>query len=626
MQPKDMSDICKNEPNLSLFSTTISSFLNQEIHRENLNRDESDISDDDDIDDEDDGLDSQVGDDDVHSQNENYNVPKDMHNAVAQIKPPQIESQQQNAQLSLVESFLSETSSRLNLENGGDLSMMSNESNDNIDKDHENYRMNENMCVGSNPHQSLVVSKGSKKWINTELNDTNEMSVNRDFLSKLIMSGGNNQCDDNDDDDNSTILDVVETNQNQYNSPAIVIDTPDNMQQLQHLSVSPQIHHHHHQSSLVSGFYNTTRQIGSISTSASMLVEAALNSVSNMIDNEGEIKNNSSSNSEENLNSLNMNQTNSSVDHHMNHVEFENERNFNQNSYIQSPIPNNLILKENNNDIDVDSVSTPNENFSHHATPSPRAISPGQDYPINMYSNNTNTNHHISLENCRRNYSMLQDNHIDGSESPQSLPRYDFSGIPRRKDGSHQISQLSSDDENSIIVAQNLSINNNHTDMKAKMPHAQQLDILYSKYNNDGQNNLGHEGGDNVNNLGENRMKYGGGNEQNPMDIAEFRSNSSNETISDFQGVDMSSRSLIGGYHNSSSFQIPASGVNLSINRYHHQIYDILSDREQQQNDQQHQLQQQQQLQHMMQDQISDDQPDQSTSVDLSRSGNYSGI
>lgn len=620
-----MNEICKNEPNLSLFSTTISSFLNQEIHRENLERGESDISDDD-VDDDDEGLDSQRGDDDAHSQNENYNASKEIHNSVSQIKPPQIDSHHQNAQLSLVESFLSETSSRLNLENGDDLSMMSNESNDNVEKGQENYRMNENMCVGSNQHQSLVVSKGSKKWINTEINDTNEMSVNRDFLSKLIMSSGNNQCDENDDDDNSTILDVVETNQNQYNSPSIVIDTPDNMQQLQHLSVSPQIHHH--QSNLVSGFYSASRQIGSISTSASMLVEAALNSVSNMIDNEGEIKNNSSSNSEENLSNLNINQTSSSVDHHMNHVEFENDRNYNQNSYIQSPIPNNLILKENNNDIDVDSVSTPNENFSHHATPSPRAISPGQDYPINMYSTSANTNHHMSLGNCRRNYSMMQDNHhIDGSESPQSLPRYDFSGIPRRKsDGTHQISQLSSDDENSIIVAQNLSINNNQNDMKVKMPHAQQLDILYSKYNNDGQSNLGHEDG--VNNLGENRMKYGGAvgnnNEQNPMDISEFRSNSSNETISDFQGVDMSSRSLIGGnYQNSSSFQVPASGVNLSLNRYHHQIYDILSDRDQLQNDQ-HQLQQQQ-LQHMMQDQINDDQPDQSTSVDLSRSGNYSG-
>ncbi|XP_026848347.1 uncharacterized protein LOC6604102 isoform X2 [Drosophila persimilis] len=184
--------------------------------------------------------------------------------------------------------------------------------------------------------------------------------------------------------------------------------------------------------------------------------------------------------------------------------------------------------------------------------------------------------------------------------------------------------QMSSDEENSIMP-QNSSAGQ---DMRMKFPQSQ-IDLMYSKYESMASN-----------------LKY---NSQELDSPAEYRQNSNSNAasaandLSDLQGLDMSSRSnASSNYHN--NFQLPSS-------RYHHHIYDILSDGEQSQQAQaQAQAQAQQakgasvvhQQEHghgsqlamqqhqsaaamhnMLSEQLGEQEHDQTTSVDLSRTANY---
>lgn len=166
-----------------------------------------------------------------------------------------------------------------------------------------------------------------------------------------------------------------------------------------------------------------------------------------------------------------------------------------------------------------------------------------------------------------------------------------------------------------------------------KFPQSQ-IDLMYSKYESMASN-----------------LKY---NSQELDSPAEYRQSSNSNAasasasaasvasaannMSDLQGLDMSSRSnASNNYHH--NFQLPSS-------RYHHHIYDILSDREQNQQTQQqapasvvHQqehgshgghssqltMQQHQSaaMHNMLSEQLGEQEHDQTTSVDLSRTANY---
>lgn len=161
-----------------------------------------------------------------------------------------------------------------------------------------------------------------------------------------------------------------------------------------------------------------------------------------------------------------------------------------------------------------------------------------------------------------------------------------------------------------------------------------QMDLMYSKY----------ESMANATNLKYNSQE---------LETSEFRgsNHSAANDMSDLQGLDMSSRSNVGATNYHHNFQLPSSASsNISnIGRYHHHIYDILSEREQNQQQQQQSQQQQHHssagsggaqhqqshasqlamqqhqssMHNMLPDQLNDQEHDQTTSVDLSRTANY---
>lgn len=346
------------------------------------------------------------------------------------------------------------------------------------------------------------------------------------------------------------------------------------------------------------------------------------------------------------------------------------------------------------NDIDVDNASTPRtldrdsasfRNYPPNTTPSPRDISPGQDYTQSQRSNELQQQQQQQLFGVQsptmsRNNSYLHINdHMGATPSPVSvsninqhnpsppiLPRYGFSlnDICRKREysQSHQSSILSqqhqvrrdnhlSSDEDSIM-AQNLSINhgaNDTSDQKIKVNSSHSMEN-YNKYAGQ-MNSTGTE-------IPDSRLKYNpNDNAATNMELVDHfhrlappphgQNNPSHGTSNDQMneiGLDMSSR--ISGYshHN---FQLSAAA---GLNRYHHHIYDILSEREQQQppnqqthlqNEHQMQLQQEQHMilaqqqqehSHQMNEQSSGgglagnpdgDGSDQKTSVDLSRTTSY---
>lgn len=584
----------------------------------------------------------------------------------------------------------------------------------------------------SNPN--LVISKGSKKWISNPVNPLNDMDdndanmmtqANRDFLAKLISSklkGGNQGriMSTEGANERSPVLEVVDSNlhqqqqENQFNhqfSHQNAMVQGNNMMEIQSQfqnsgNSSNQNNfnsHFNHLGSFYNGTANVNRNMsGSIPTSASLLVEAALSSVSNMIGS-------NDINDEANNQQMNMDSGNHQQDlpDEMNSPEFQASHNMmssvddnlkmmkSQNFPIHLPsmasfgnsVNSNMIAE--NSEIEVETSSTPK---SHEKlcsyTPSAE-----KEVNVNSFQNQTNdscspartmtpdqhnANYNINFASHRNTQvpqiqtspveQQLSSRPMYGSEhdlvspaSTPSLPRYDFgSESYRRREKNlatsgnlsyqksmqnHQQSQqqiaqhISSDEENSIVIAENLSVNqqqNQNHIVNDKIKLNSQIDLLYannSKYDN--SLSAGNQSNQIHRDLNDLRLKY---NEQG-LEIQEFSRNAAvNENVggggngSDYQGLDMSSRAGL-NYH-SHSFQLSsAAGSNLSFNRYQHHIYDILTDREQAAQNQQQQehhpfqlQQQQQQIQHLLQDHISHDQDSdqiQSGGVDLSRTSNY---
>lgn len=327
----------------------------------------------------------------------------------------------------------------------------------------------------------------------------------------------------------------------------------------------------------------------------------------------------------------------------------------------QSAMNNNSDMMH-ENEIDVDNASTPRtldrdstsfRNYPPTTTPSPRDISPGQDYNQPQQRNvepggmgQPQQHHHQNLFGMGRNTSYHQMNEQMGATpspvanvnqhnpSPPILPRYGFSlnDICRKREynqssllmqqqqAQHQQARrenhLSSDEDS--IMAQNLSVNHvnqsvggqNNPEESLKLK-GNPLEQHYNKY----QDHMSNAGSQEHSEL---RLKYGSNENPSNMDLAEHfqrmppthANNNANHSSSNDQqinemGLDMSSR--IGGYshHN---FQLSAAAA--AASRYHHHIYDILSERDQQQplnqshhhqlqNANDHQLQMQQE-QHMM--------------------------
>ncbi|CRK91203.1 CLUMA_CG004886, isoform A, partial [Clunio marinus] len=461
---------------------------------------------------------------------------------------------------------------------------------------------------------------------------------------------------------------------------------------------------------VIRGFYNgninSNRSInGSVPTSASLLVEAALNSVSNMIES-SEISDGGTSH-QINLNQDETPQQDMSDD--MTSQEFQNSQTMmesvddnlklmkSQNFPIHLPsmasFNNNVNtnLMSENNEIEVDASSTPKphdklcsfassgdkrlnmtsfQNQANDSCSPSRTLTPDKKNP--NYNPNFTSQRNLQASQIQTSPNQMSARTMYGSEhniespaSTPSLPRYDFGGESYQRSEksmsgggvlsnveyqkniqsiqqqqTSQSTHISSDDENSIVIAENLSVSHqsqNHI-INEKIKLNPQVDLIYAnngKYDNNSlaisnQTNQMHR-----ESLSDLRLKY---NEQGLQNQDYTRNSVSHENInggngSDYQGLDMSSRAGL-GYH-AHNFQLTSSvGSNLSFNRYQHHIYDILTDREQIAQSQQHQdhqhhpfqIQQppQQQIQHLMQDHISHDQEsDQMQSgVDLSRTSN----
>ncbi|KAL9879433.1 uncharacterized protein ACN2A1_011399 isoform 1-T1 [Glossina fuscipes fuscipes] len=840
---KSIKDLCRNEPNLSLLSSKISSIFGEKPAPKKRGRKRKDH----------------------HLLNEHEND----HDHMEQMR------RKQNAQLSLVESFLTTTAHRLTAQHqvqqvvaaaaavsamaGGatddsnkmhmmpglnhqhmgmthqhQSASMGHDEEEEEDEEDDDEQVHHQQGVQQMPHdnnnyrhhpgmnalgQNLVVSKGSKKWIsgddrhltrdcppvvdrcalsggqvgsgtmsgsanacgmnqgganeigipgfvvpsnNTE--DPNKlMGSNRDFLSRLINSAnsGHNHHAGNtrEEDENSSFLDVVESNNNgangsmsQYhhnasnnsnnaavgsnsagsngeaNNTAATINQGTGSNSAQGEGSEMAMNSLTHTQSFMNSFYNNAnaRLSGATagsSSSASMLVEAALNSVGNIIDgenNELKVPTDNNINTDSPMSSHVDTESNRfSANNPMDNLESELKMMKNLNSFPMQipPLPmfpnsgNSLSScnisptastptnprSNQNNDVDVDAGSTPRPQHlgsgggsvreadgyaaaQHRTPPTPQPISPGRDY--GMFSNNNGSNgtpggpgtggssgsghstggnsttNNISASSPlptmaqaqRRTASSVSSTYpehelISPASSP-SIPRYNFNNgdILRHKQRADQEtdrrqnlgtghSHMSSDEENSIMP-QNSSSAGQDMRMKFSQP---QMDLMYSKYES-----LANSAA----------LKY---NSQGVDSPAEYRNTNTaataNNDMSDLQGLDMSSRSNVSSSNYHHNFQLPSNNpANLpGIGRYHHHIYDILSEREQNQSSQaqsqqqqhhssaaaaaQHQqqehssqlaMQQHQSAMHsMLSDQLSEPEHDQTTSVDLSRTANY---
>lgn len=745
-----ITDLCKSENNLNLLSSKISSILNcnlKEMNKKLMNNDKSD-----DMDMDDDDNDFQESNDFSESMNASemdskLMVSKNMRHF---LHPKQDHD-------GMLHDSISGNDTN-DMDHDDDVDDDAGDSDRNSFKTPINRRaLLDNRPMG-NPrfkdfllqtNQNLVISKGSKKWISDSITPENDMDddanvmtqANRDFLAKLISTKLHKGADTSrnlnseESDENSPILDVVDSNlhhqqqqqhqqeNNQFNQSfshqnTIVPNNNNSMMEIQSQfqnngnssnqnTFNPHFNH-------LGSFYNASssanrNMTGSVPTSASLLVEAALNSVSNMIGN-NEI------NDGENNQQMNMDDDENhqqDLPDEMTNAEFQSnhgminsvENNMkmikSQNFPIHLPsmdsftnTVNNTNMISDNNEIEVDASSTPKsheklcsytpsgdkevnvntfQNQTNDSCSPARTMTPDQ-HNANYNSNFTNQrNTQIVQQHQTSPVGQLTTRPIYGSEhdlvspaSTPSLPRYDFGSENYRRrernlsasanvnyqksmqnlhqqqqqQQSTQIAHISSDEENSIVIAENLSVNHqnqNHI-VNDKIKVNSQIDLLYAnKYDNSTTNQSNQLHRESLNDL---RLKYN----EHGLEIQEFSRNSvGNENIingggngSDYQGLDMSSSRHGLGYH-PHGFQLSASaGSNLSFNRYQHHIYDILTDREQQAQSQQQQdhhpfqlqQQQQQQIQHLLQDHISHDQDsDQIQSgVDLSRTSNTYSI
>lgn len=717
-----ITDLCKSENNLNLLSSKISSILNcnlKEMNKKMLNE----------------NLNEMMDDDENGYQSNDYTESINASEIEAKLLIGKgirgLIHQKRDEEGILNESISGNDTNDMEMEDDED----EDESDRNSFKTPINRRALMDEPPLSNPrfkdfllqtNPNLVISKGSKKWISDSVghlndiadNDTNLMTqANRDFLAKLIstkLQKGTNQSRIDETSEHSPVLDVDSNLQHQqqennqfnqiYNHQTTMIQNNNsNMMDIQfHNNNSNQNNfnsHFNHLGSFYNGNTNSNRNLsGAIPTSASLLVEAALNSVSNMIGN-GDLSD-SENNQQMALESDENHQQGGLPVVGMTNQEFQSSHGImpsvddmkilkSQNFPIHLPSMasfnnsvNTSMISE-NNEIEVDTSSTPK---SHEKLCS---FTPSGEKEVNSFQNQTNdscspartmtpdqqnSNYNVNFTNQRNTQAtqmqtspagQLTSRPMYGSEhdlispaSTPSLPRYDFGAENyRRREKNlsttsnyqksmhhHQpmqqhatnIAHISSDEENSIAIAENLSINQQNQSHLAndKIKLNSQIDLIYannSKYDHSANqsNNIHRES------LTDLRLKY---NEQG-LEIQEFSRNSivnenvlSNGNGSDYQGIDMTSRGGI-GYH-SHSFPLSSStGSNLSFNRYQHHIYDILTDREQQaqqsQQQQEHhpfqiQQQQQQQIQHLLQEHISHDQDSEQiqSGVDLSRTSN----
>jgi hypothetical protein len=423
---------------------------------------------------------------------------------------------------------------------------------------------------------------------------------------------------------------------------------------------------------------NRLSSTSALSTSASLLVEAALNSVSNMIDSEDmanaadpqqqqqqaqQQQNNESpptmdlnmANAGHQPQSMNMEMVeNFSDDNHDSNIDANEKMMKTQGYPMHSPFidsfANTMVANpmsqqhEANNEIDVDSA-TPKHldaggrqekmngygadgghiyasyDNSHQPSPAPRPpMTPdyNTDYCNPGSQQQMRQNSSTPMSSISRKHKIYSDHDMNSPASTASpLPSYgrdknleqqieaSYGGGCETKDSGMQQQQqqqqrrqhMSSDEEGSVVIPENLSVENaganSHMiedageDDKLKM--SQQMDFLYgAKYDNSSLNHRMAE-------LPDLRLKY---NSQSNLDaLADYRqgsnpsSNGLDEMVvggngngaSDFQGIDMTSRSGIAGYHHN----LHAPAVASNFNRYHHHIFDILGDREPDQHQQQ---------------------------------------
>lgn len=707
-----ITDLCKNESNLNLLSSKISSILSCNLKDINEKMMEqgggSNQIDDDGLDD--DGND--FGDNESFSERSldtKMLSQKNMNMLHKHIDDPDhmMDNSNMSGEQDLDEDCDDEDDSRQSFKMAENKRAM-------LESQQLDHARLKDFLMQTNPN--LVISKGSKKWISDSVSHGNDMEdsdanlmtvANREFLAKLISSKlhkGPNQnarivenSGHDEDDENSTILDVVESNnmhqhqqqETSHFSAPFSASNSNNGSNNNLMDIQPQFpsntnSFNNHFNSL-GGFYNANSSANrnlatTIPTSASLLVEAALNSVSNMIgqnmDN-GDNQQMSIDNTENHQtmsDEISNNEFNS-PHHMMGNVEDNMKIMKTQNFPLHLPSMaafsnsgnNNSNLLNENIEIDVDASSTPksreklcsytpsnggdkeiNSFGNQHNEPSPaRTMTPDHHPNYSSNFNGQRNQHQDSPPTDGGGRQIYTEHDLISPASTPTLPRYDFSAENyRRRDKSnieygkslqqhhqqqHNMAHMSSDEENSIVIAENLSVThpNSHI-VNEKIKLNSQIDLLYSnngKYEGSNSNSSNQLNRESLNDI---RLKY---NEQG-LDIQEFRNTVVNENVvgnasgPDYHGLDMSSRSGI-GYH---AHNFPASS-NISFNRYQHHIYDILTDRDQQlpQNTQQQdhhsfQLQQQhQQIQHLLQDHISQEQDsDQiSSGVDLSRTSNY---
>ena len=746
-----ITDLCKSENNLNLLSSKISSILNcnlKEMNKKLLNNGNPEKMDMDDEANEFHGNSDFSDNMNTSEMEEKMLVGKDMRHL---LQPKHDQDGMLNESIS-----------------GNDTNDMDNDEDDDDDDGGESDRnafktpINRRSLLDnrqmSNPrfkdfllqtNPNLVISKGSKKWISESVSADKEMvdsdanimtQANRDFLAKLIsnkLHKGNCQnrnINTGETDEHSPTLEVVDSNlhhqqhqqqqqeNNQFNQ---TFSHQNNLSQNDNSIMDMQSQfqgngnnsnqngfnsHFNHLGSFYNGNTSTIRNIsGSVPTSASLLVEAALNSVSNMIGS------NDISDGENNQ-QMTMDDSEShqqDLPDEMTNHEFQTSHNMmtsvdnnmkmikTQNFPIHLPSMDsfnnsvNTTMISENNEIEVDASSTPKsheklcsytpsgdkevnansfQNQTNDSCSPARTMTPDQ-HNANYNTNFTNQrNAQIAQIQTSPAGGQLSTRTIYGSEhdlvspaSTPSLPRYDFGSENYRRreknlstsanvsfqkniQNQHhqqqqqttQITHISSDEENSIVIAENLSINHQNQNHLAneKIKLTSQIDLLYannSKYDTSvNQSNQIHR--ESLNDL---RLKYN----DHGLEIQEFSRNSvGNDNLigsgngSDYQGgLDMTSSRHAGiGYHSHGFPLSSAAGSNLSFNRYQHHIYDILTDREQlaqnqqQQDHQPFQIQQhqQQQIQHLLQDHITHDQDsDQIQSgVDLSRTSNTYSI
>jgi hypothetical protein len=731
-----ISDLCKGENNLELLSSKITSILNcnlKEMNKKLVNNPTMD-----DMDMENDG----------NNYHENDQFCENMNSSDMESK--MIVSQnmrnllQQNKQLQQRGGIVGDESitDSISCHDTNDM-----EHDDEMDDERESFKTpinrrgllvdNPQLSLTSNPrlkdfllqaNQNLVMSKGSKKWISDSVQMNGGMSeneaamaqANRDFLAKLISSKlhkGRNVDEEHEHPEDLEIhhshhshhqhqqqqqqQQTQEQENDQFNDN---FDQSTMAQNNNMMEIQSQYQQNNNANSggnsnvfnshfnPLGGFYNansnTNRNIsGSIPTSASLLVEAALSSVSSMIGNSdlSENGNQQMTMDENEGHQQDLPDEMTSQDYQSHDMMDENMKMMkNPNFPVHLPSISsfssnvNANIMRDNNEIEVDASSTPKphekmcegQHVTNYQTQGADDCSPARtmtpDQHNSNYSGNFSNQRNPQVAQIQTSPAHLTVRPIYSSEhelaspaSTPSLPRYDFSSENYRRREKNmstqnihaiqqqqhqsqqqtttQIAHMSSDEENSIVIAENLSVNHQQSQNQVvndKIKLNSQVDLLYanSKYDNSLQNSSNQISRESLNDL---RLKYN--NEQN-LDVQEFSRNSAvvNDNVvgngSNYQGLDMSSRASI-GYH---SHNFP-TGSNLSFNRYQHHIYDILTDREQQiqhQPQQEHhpfQLhqpqQQQQQIQHLLQDHISQQHEQDSdqiqSGVDLSRTSNY---